>query len=104
MAHKGHPGCPHNSKAACETARKIAVGQCSELVGDKDPHPCTRWGVDLIDGRPFCGQHITAKAIEAASLAARQAKQAAINARIEQYIAWREMHPSVWDEMPKENV
>lgn len=102
MPHKDHPRCEHNSKAACEKAIRAAFGQCSELVGDKNPRPCTRWGVDLVDGLPICGQHITARVTEKLVAARRIAAKADVNARIERYIAWRADHPSVWDMVPKE--
>ena len=50
-----HPKCPHANWAACDTAQKVAFGQCRALVdGKPEPHPCSRWAISE-DG--WCGQH-----------------------------------------------
>ena len=56
MAHKGHPVCEHSSKAACDKARKIAIGQCSAMLDEL--RQCPHWGIDRVDDRAYCGQHI----------------------------------------------
>jgi hypothetical protein len=54
--HKGHPLCEYTSKAACEKARRIAIGQCRSML-DED-RQCPHWGIDTVEGRGYCGQHI----------------------------------------------
>ena len=104
MAHK-HLGvpCPHPTKKACELARHAELGSCQQMIDSKnEPYPCTNWAVDRIDGRGYCGQHIASVA-RAADEQVRQTKvRAEMNAHIDRYIAWRELHPSVWDKMPKD--
>jgi pyridoxal/pyridoxine/pyridoxamine kinase len=104
MAHKGHPICPHTSKAACEQARREELGKCTEMTADqKNPTQCARWANSLVNGRGLCDMH--AGTILARELAERQDRERmeAVNARIDQYIEWTKTHPHVWDTM-KETV
>lgn len=77
------------------------MGKCVALTGDKEPEPCRNWASSTIDDRGYCGQHagsVLNKKLEAE----RQARRAAeLNARIDWYLAQREIHPSVWDSLPK---
>jgi hypothetical protein len=98
VAHKNHPTCEFTSKAACEKARRIAIGQCVAML-DED-HQCSHWGTDTVDGRGYCGQHI-GTVVRAADEAVRSAtKKAEMNQRIDRALKWHEQHPSVWDRMP----
>lgn len=98
MAHKGHPICEYTSKAACEKARRIAIGQCISML-DED-RQCPNWGTDTVDGKGYCGQHI-GTVYRAADEAARRAlEKARVNALIDRSLAWHAEHPSVWDQMP----
>ena len=98
MAHKGHLICDFTSKAACEKGRRIAIGQCSSML-DED-RQCPNWGVDRVEDRPYCGQHI-ASVYLAADKASREARRKAeMNARADAAIAWHAGHPSIWDVMP----
>jgi hypothetical protein len=56
VSHKGHPVCEYSSKAACEKARRITIGQCRAML-DED-RQCPNWGIDTLDGRGYCGQHL----------------------------------------------
>jgi hypothetical protein len=56
MSHKGHPTCEFNSKAACEKARRTAIGQCVSMI--EETRQCPHWGVDQVEGRAYCGQHL----------------------------------------------
>ena len=51
--HKGHPDCPYSSKAECDRARRQALGPCVSMV--EEDRQCSRWAVDLFDGRGYCG-------------------------------------------------
>lgn len=98
MAHKGHPVCEFTSKAACEKARRIAIGQCSAML--EETRQCPNWGVDRVDDRAYCGQHI-GTVYRVADEARRTAeKREAMNARIDRALAFHRDHPSVWDRMP----
>lgn len=97
MAHKGHPRCPHTSKAACEKARRTALGPCKALVGDKDPQPCNHLAVDE-DG--YCGTHldVLVRKLEGTWMERRLAeKRAELDRRITEFLAFSADHPSVWD-------
>lgn len=85
MAHKGHPACEYTSKAACEKARRIAIGQCRAML-DED-RQCPHWGVDTVDGRSYCGQHIGSifrAAIESERFAKERAR---VDHLIDEYLA-----------------
>ena len=85
MAHKGHPVCEHSSKAACDKARKIAIGQCSAMLDEL--RQCPHWGIDRVDDRAYCGQHI-GSVYRAADEARRMlARRRQLNDLIDGYLA-----------------
>jgi hypothetical protein len=98
MSHKGHPDCPHPTKAACERARRIELGQCQETTGDREPTPCRHWAVEIIGDRRVCGQHARSVAIRVDIERRRAAKRADLDRRLDEYVAWTAEHPSVWDQ------
>jgi len=99
-AHLGVP-CAHPTKKACELARRAELGQCSEMIEAKgEPYPCTHWAIDRIAGRGYCGQHIAAVARAEDETIRRNKVREEMNAHIDRYIAWREIHPSLHDRMP----
>ena len=102
MSHS-HAGviCDHPTKKACAAARRVAMGQCTEMIDSKsDPYPCTNWAVDKVAGRGYCGQHI-AKIVRLENDRQRQvAAKADLERRIDLFLAWQADHPSVWDRMP----
>jgi uncharacterized protein (UPF0212 family) len=86
MAHKGHPtGCDFTSKAACEKARRIAIGQCVSMVAED--RQCIFWGIDKVDDRPYCGQHLNSVYLAADEARRNLARRTEINGRIDTYIA-----------------
>lgn len=97
MPHKGHADCIYNSIAACERARREALGQCVADVGDDEPRACRNWATTVIGDRPLCGQHANSYAIQFDAEARRQRERAVIDARITEHMAWVSGHPSVWD-------
>jgi hypothetical protein len=98
MAHKNHPDCIYTSLAACERARKAALGRCAEMTADKrTPKPCSHWADSIVAGRPICNQHATAvlsRELEAQRVAR---VRAALDDQITQHMTWIAEHPSVWD-------
>jgi len=98
-AHSGVT-CGHPTKKACDLARKVALGQCSEMIEAKgEPHPCPHWAIEKVAERGYCGQHV-GSVIRAEDDRTRQAaRRAEMDARIDAYIGWRAKHPSVWDRM-----
>lgn len=99
MAHKSHPACVFTSKAACERARRAALGPCREMI-DEDKS-CKNLGTDEYDGKAYCGQHLNS-AVLAADRVNREAKvRADRDGRADTFLAWVADHPSVWDMPPR---
>jgi hypothetical protein len=94
VSHKNHPDCEFTSKAACDKAQQIALGQCRAMVDDKDPHPCSRWAISETG---WCGQHHASEVERALQTERRTAKRVELDARISDHMAWVATHPSVWD-------
>lgn len=99
MAHKGHLVCEHNSKAACDKARRIAIGQCSTMVAEDKP--CPHWGIDKVNDRPYCGLHVRAIFLAADAARRQDEYRKLLTARIDRSLLWHRLHPSVWDRMPE---
>jgi len=93
MSHKGHPVCEFTSKAACEKARRIVIGQCVSML-DED-RQCPNWGTDTVDGRGYCGQHIGTIYRTADEARRRQERRDEVNARIDTYLAGTGQVPHV---------
>jgi len=88
--HAGQP-CEHGSKAACEKARREALGRCvAMLKPDKvnaEPKSCTLWATDRVNGRPHCGQHYASAVNQELQARAQRAKQERLDGAIDRYIA-----------------
>ena len=97
MPHRGHPDCIYTSKAACEQARRVAMGQCQEMSGSREPTPCARWATEEIDGRKVCGQHANMLVLRVDHRRREQLRLDDLNRRIDEYLAWVAEHPHVWD-------
>lgn len=95
MAHKNHPVCEFTSKATCDKAARIAIGQCSAMI-DED-RPCAHWGIGTVEDKPYCGQHLNGVFLAADKAKREIARKAEVDARIDAYMARRRDHPSVWD-------
>lgn len=98
MAHKGHPTCEFTSKVSCEKARRIAIGQCAAMIDET--HECTHWGVDTVEGRAYCGQHLNSVYLAADRRRREETKKADLNARIDAYIEWTKTFPGFLEHMP----
>jgi len=98
--HAGAP-CPHKTQAACERARRVAIGQCVAMVSRKGtgPSPCVNWGVDRVNDRPYCGQHLNSILLEADRTGRLARREAKVQGRINLFLAWTAEHPSVHDRM-----
>ena len=99
MAHKSHPICDHNSKAACDKARRVAIGPCASMIAEDKP--CPHWGIDKVNDKPYCGQHMNSVFLAADQARRDAARKAEIDARIDQFLLWTSAHPSVWEAMPR---
>lgn len=97
MAHKGHPVCQYTSKAACERARREELGPCIAMLSED--RQCNHLATDKVDGRGYCGQHISSVYLAADNAARLAVKRAAVDARIDRYQQFVAEHPSVWDAM-----
>ena len=94
MSHKGHPtGCEFTSKAACEKARRVAIGQCSSMLDEN--RQCDHWGVDKVEDRPYCGQHLNSVAFATANAKLQQRIRDEVNSRIDAYLAKNGIQPHV---------
>lgn len=93
--------CGHATLKACNLARQIELGQCSEMIEKRgEPYPCPHWAVEQVAGRGYCGMHV-GSVIRAEDERQRKAKiRAGMDSDIGRYLAWRQEHPSVWDRMP----
>lgn len=86
------------TKKALLEAFRAEMGKCSAMI--EEDKPCEHWGVDRVDGKAYCGQHINSVYL-AADVAQRKAiEKAEWRRREDRYIAWRSEHPSVWDASP----
>lgn len=97
MSHKGHPDCIHDTKKACEQARREAMGHCVELTGAGDE--CTNWAIEQVAGRGYCGQHLSSVLLKEDRDRRIARKRAELDGRITAYLHWRVEHPSIWDRM-----
>lgn len=99
-------GCPHATKAGCQTAEREALGKCCQIVGDKNPEQCARWAVVLYksplqqEAKPACSQHYQSMVDKEIVLARRTRDAAELNERIDAALRWHKDHPSVWDAPP----
>lgn len=96
--HKGHLVCEFSSKAACDKARRIAIGQCASMLDEN--RECPHWGIDKVNDKPYCGQHLNSVFLAADQARRDAARKAEIDGRIDQFLLWTGEHPSVWDRMP----
>lgn len=97
MSHRGHPDCVFTTKRACELAAKVEMGKCAAMT-DKGEE-CSHWGIDRVEERPYCGQHINSVLLKADNDRRAATKRAELDERITGYMAWRADHPSVHDTM-----
>ena len=102
MPHKAHSTCPHDTKAACDKARREALGRCTAMTADKrTPTQCSKWAQSLVAGIGVCDMH--AETILNRALAAEReaAKKAAMDAAAATFMRWTADHPSVHEAMPR---
>jgi len=95
--HGNHPICPYTSKKACETAKRLGMGRCSAMKDNGEE--CSHWGVEKVDERAYCGQHIASVLLKEDHDRRAAAKRAELDGRISTYLAWRADHPSLHDTM-----
>jgi hypothetical protein len=60
---------------------------------------CSHWGVEKVDERAYCGQHLRVMFLAADEHRRAAAKRAELDGRISTYLAWRADHPSLHDTM-----
>lgn len=99
MAHKGHSICEFSSKATCDKAARIAIGQCTSMI--EEDRQCDHWGIDKVEGRPYCGVHIATVYLAADRAKRDREYRAAMDARIDRALLWHREHPSIHDHMPE---
>lgn len=96
-----HTPCPNGvaSWGACDKAARVALGQCISMI--EEDRQCANWGIDKVSDRPYCGQHLHSVFLAADAARREAVRKADINSRIDAYMAWVALHPSVNDPMPK---
>ena len=99
MAHKGDPHCIYSSKAACEKARRVAIGQCAAMLDEA--RQCELWGIDTVEGSAYCGQHLNSVYLAADRRRREDARRTEQNARIDAYIEWTKTFPGFLEHMPQ---
>ena len=68
-------------------ARKVALGQCVEMTAGKDPTPCAKWAVDVVDGRPLCAQHAASAVLKLDARQREERRRAEMRAKTEESLA-----------------
>lgn len=99
MAHVGHSVCVHTSKAACDKAQRVAMGQCASMIAED--RQCANWGLGRVENRPYCGQHLNSVYLAADEARRTATYHEAMNARIDRALLWHREHPSIHDRMPE---
>ena len=97
MAHKGDDTCIYPSIKACNEAKRLEMGKCVSMTGENDQ--CDNWGIERIEDRAYCGQHVTSVYLKADRERRAAAQKERLDAKVTTYLAWRAEHPSVWDSM-----
>lgn len=95
--------CLHPTKKACDLARHIELGQCSEMIVKKkgqEPYPCDKWAIDRIGERGYCGQHFNSALLTTLEAERAARGRAEVQRNIDRSLAWHATHPSVWDALP----
>jgi hypothetical protein len=90
----GHPRCPHPNWAACDRAVAARFGPCKALVGNENPHPCTRMATGE---EGWCGQHVISELERERRESHIAIRQAELDRRVDRFMEWVKDHPSVWD-------
>ena len=87
-SHKtAHVPCPNGATSwgACDKAARIAIGQCSAMI--EETRQCPHWGVDKVDDRPYCGQHLPSIFRAADESKREQARRDELAGRVDAYLA-----------------
>lgn len=87
------------SWGACDKAARVAIGQCVSMIAED--RQCGNWGIDKVNDRPYCGQHLNSVFLAADAARREAARKEDIDQRVDTYMAWVALHPSVNDPMPK---
>ena len=98
MPHKGHPACVYDTKAACDKARKEALGRCTAMTSDKrTPTQCSKWAQSMVGGQGVCNTHAETVLSRQLAEERRAQRMAEMQDRISAFMRWTADHPSVWD-------
>ncbi len=95
MSHKGDSNCIFSTIKACEAAKRLEMGKCVSMTGEDTQ--CDNWGIERIDDKAYCGQHVTSVYLKADRERRAAVHKALLDEKVTTYLAWRAEHPSVWD-------
>jgi hypothetical protein len=87
------------TKKALLEAFRAEMGRCSEMI--EETRECPHWGIEKVNDRAYCGQHVRAVFLAADAARREAARRAEVDGRIDAYLAWTAVHPSVHDAMPR---
>jgi hypothetical protein len=97
MSHKGHPECIFTTKKGCEANKRLEMGKCVAMTGESSQ--CDNWGIDRVEDKAYCGQHINSVLLKADNDRRAAKKRAELDGRIDLYLMHRAAHPSLHDTM-----
>lgn len=86
------------TKKALLAAFRAEMGKCSSMI--EETKECPNWGVEKVDDRAYCGQHVRAVFLAADKHRREVLAREAADARIDYALLWHRDHPSFSDLMP----
>lgn len=86
------------TKKAALAAFRAQMGQCAQMLDEE--RQCPHWGIDRVNDRAYCGQHINTVYLAADKAHRDAAIKATWHQTNQRSLAWRQLHPSVWDAPP----
>lgn len=89
---------PKLTKKAIIARFRAEMGRCSAMT--ESANECGNWGIERVNDRAFCGQHLTSVLLQADRERRIAERKAKVDAAITRSLAWTALHPSVWDRMP----
>lgn len=98
---KAHADCPNGvtSWDACDRAVRERMGPCQ--ASTEKGEPCSNLAASVYGDLGYCGQHYGSVVERSKRQEKERAHRDALLVRIDAALAWREGHPSVWDQMPE---
>ncbi len=90
------------TKQALLEARRAELGRCRAMT-EKETE-CGNWGIDRVNDKAYCGQHLASIYLKEYEAQRRAAKREALNVEIDRFIAWQATYPAPGERMPADWV